>query len=76
LAACGGGRAVLALAVFSRTAHGGVAVDDGGCLLILLRVLRVRAAMLRSSGSGSQFTSSAVRFINAMFTLRRVQWFF
>jgi len=65
----------LALAIFSHTGHGGVAVDGSSRLLILLRILRVQAAMLRSSSSNSEFTSSAVRFINVIFTLRRVQWF-
>jgi len=57
------------------TAHSGVAVDGSSRLLILLRISGVQAAMLRSSSSNSEFTSSAVRFINVIFTLRRVQWF-
>jgi len=65
----------LALAIFSHTGHGGVAVDGGSRLLILLRISGVQAAMLRSSSSNSAFTSSAVRFINVIFTLPRVQCF-
>jgi len=64
----------LALAIFRHTAHGGVVVDGSSRLLILLRISGVQAATHRSS-SNSEFTSSAVRFINAILTLRRVQRF-
>jgi len=64
----------LALAIFRHTAHGGVAVDGSSRLLILLRISGVQAATHPSS-SNSEFTSSEVRFINAILTLRRVQWF-